>query len=199
MSDIKRVSHFDDEKLERQFDEIISSIREQNKELDKTKKQTGSTVDVEPTIPDKNIIVPKGFTVTPGFKRFVLNWDINNLQEIYYFQVEFSIATSGSSEWQPWQRINEPIKEHFYIHENLDFNFEYQYRVRAITKDGRYSNWTRVVIGGQPQQISLSEEVIGNLDYSNLDPDMRQGFENIAVVNIKISSEKQKFFDFVIF
>ena len=178
---IRRVAHFDDEKLERQFDEIIKHADDAAGEIEQVKSDINTDPLPEPEKPDASILQPTGFTAIPGFKRMTLSWFKNNLDEIYYYQLQFAISHVDSFEWQPWQTIVEPIHAHFYIHENLDFNYEYQYRVRAVTRDGRYSQWSRVAIGGQPAQISLSEEIIGNLDYDNLDPEMREGFDNIAV------------------
>ena len=173
----RKLGHFDDPKLERQIEEIIRFEQEINREVIRNSKRVENIE--EPRDPSKRPNAPKELEVSGAFKKFFVRWRQFSGSYISHYVLSYSESADEQNTWSEWININAGNTGMF-VHENLDFDKDYRYRVAAVNKNGIYSKWSNIVIAGKPGKVSLASEVIDNLDYENLDPQMKEAIEQVV-------------------
>jgi len=178
----KRISHFDDPRLERQFDEILDTLHNHELELEGaglSEEEKEKLLDEVARIPSPGELPvspeepppPAGITVSPRFEAMVLNWDDSwdaiELPEEYnlhlsHYKVAWSEADIDNGEWSEWFEESAG-KSSYFIHENLDADKKYRYRIKAINVAGESGDWSEIVVAGSPTRISLAEDLTGKI------------------------------------
>ena len=114
--------------------------------------------DFDPTPPD----TPENLHSIPGFRSHIVVWD--------YAERAARYILAWSIDQVVWNEIPLGFASIF-SHNGLDPDMEYWYRVKAVNLAGIESGWSEVHPAGKPGRISLSEDIIGQLDPSNLAPE----------------------------
>lgn len=155
----RKITSFNDPKLERQFEEILRFEREYAKRIEKTEEEVKEIKEPEEKRrPNK----PTELTAFPSFKLMNVSWNYVSSNNVSYYVLSYSESTDDESTWSDWNNIK-LSNVSFYIHENLDPDIDYRYRVAAVSNEGYRSKWSDIYIAGKPGKVSLSEEVAGEL------------------------------------
>lgn len=161
----KRISHFPQNPgLERQIEEIL----QKNHAIADTVAEHENTIDDIKDIkePSSAPAMPTGLQAMPVFKKFVVQWNI--VDNADHYVLSYSSSTDDQSTWSSWKNL-ELGDSPFFIHENLDYEKDYRYRVATVNSSGIFSQWSDIYIAGKPGQVSISEDVVGDLIKANND------------------------------
>ena len=167
----RRVAHFSDPKLERQFEEIINFQSQAKRRIESTQETVEK---IDPDIGQDQPSTPTGLVIHSAFKKFIFNWNRLTSDNIAGYIVSYSSSFDNQSTWNEWINIDVGSAS-FYIHDNLDPAYDYRYRVASYNRQNVRSAWTEIKIAGKPGKVSLSEEITGELigDYladGSIDP-----------------------------
>lgn len=157
---IRRTGAFNDRRLQQQMDEIIDTTNDAIEGIE----QTIEIVQNHPNLPKPDFDPPgiPELRVIPAFRMMVCLMRRMPDYDFSHFDLQRSTSSDGQVTWSEWETIWSGT-DTFYSDVGLDLNADYRYRVRAWDIWDNPSDYCEPVTGGKPGQVSLSEEVIGEL------------------------------------